>query len=64
MSVGEADQEDDVVLETFGLVNGGELDGVGLGLDAALAGLAVEQDNLREKILRLVEALGEADERF
>ena len=45
-------------------MNGGELDRVGLGLDAALAGLAVEQDNLREKILRLVEALGEADERF
>ena len=49
-------------LEALGLVDGGELDRLGIGIDLAVAGLAVEQDDLREQILHLLEAAGEADD--
>src|ERR1035438_6229826 len=63
LPVREPDHEDDVVLEPLRLVDGGQLYGVGIGIDVAVAGLAVEQEDLRQEILGLLEALREPDER-
>src|SRR5688572_23100636 len=62
LAFGGADQEHDVVLKALGLVDRRELDALGVGLDLALAGLAVEEHDLGEELRHLRELPGEADE--